>query len=219
MKSDNYYIAITKCIEINDPHYDDYCGEPDTINMGNEDFPKVFIPTCWGGVTTSNAIEIANQLMATFKVEVVSIGWLNPEHLDSPDYTYLTVKASINLALLKDVHPTLADKIEAISDEQRLSYEATSTIDFVTEEQFSLPPCICEVFQSLCDENILELTDMELASLLSAGIASLSYSSEKKYGTGAPYADNLSRSRLYETVNGPSSDNTDAFFTELDLAI
>lgn len=147
--------------------------------MGNEYFPDIFIPESWGGAASPNAIEIANQLMAAFKVEVISIGWLNPEHLDSPDYTYLTVKASLSLALLKDVHPMLADKIATISGELRLSYEATSTIDFITEEQFSLPPCICEVFQSLCDENILELADMELASLLSAGIASLSYSSEK----------------------------------------
>lgn len=219
MKSNNYGIAINKCIEINDPHYDEYCEESDTISMGNEDFPDIFIPTCWGGITTSNAIEIANQLMAAFKVEVLSIGWLNPELLDSPDYTNLMVKASLDLGLLKDVHPALAYKIATTSDEQGLRYDATSTIDFVTEEQFILPPCICEVFQSLCDENILELADMELASLLSAGIASLSYSSEKKHGTGAPYADDLSRSRLYETVNGQSSDNTDAFFTELDLAI
>lgn len=215
MKSNYYDTAINKCIEINEPFYE-YGRELDTINMGNEHFPDIYIPESWGGVASPNAIEIAHKLMNVFTVEVDATDWFN---LSEPDNTELTVKVSLNLVLLKDVHPTLADKIKTISDEQRLSYEATSTIDFVTEEQFSLPPCICEVFQSLCDENILELTNMELASLLSAGIASLSYSSEKKYGIGAPYADDLSRSRLYETVNGQNSDNTDAFFTELDLAI
>ncbi|MGR5246852.1 hypothetical protein ACP3VU_19455 [Vibrio sp. PNB23_22_6] len=213
MKNNNYQTALTKCIEINEAFYK-HDAEADTINLGNTDFPDILIPVSWGGAASPNAIEIAHKLMNAFTVEVDATGWFN---LSEPDNAEVTVKASINLALLKDIHPALADKIKTISDEQRLSYEATSTIDFVTEEQFSLPPCICEVFQSLCDENILELADMELASLLSAGIASLSYSSEKKYGAGAPYADDLSRSRLYETVNDQSSDGTDEFLNEFVL--